>query len=195
MSRFRFAPLAMLAILFAPSVAMAAGDNHGFIFEQHGFYIIDFVIFVGLLWYFVRGPARKFLEKRHQAVKEEMEEATRIKGEAEERLARYEKLLSGLEGEVAKMRDEFKADGRRERERIMNDALKAAQKIKKDAEVRLSQEINQVRADLESEVAKRALEIAEEKIKQRVGAEQQRELVKDYVGDIEKLQDLDAAHA
>ena len=63
-----------------------------------------FLVMVGLLYWFMRSPAKTFLSTRHEAAKREMTEATALREEAEARLAKYDSLLKGLEDEIASIR-------------------------------------------------------------------------------------------
>ena len=101
---------APLIVAAASTSALAGGNGHGFSFTVEGFYIIDFVIFVFLLWWLLKGPAKRFLEGRHDRIKAELETATRLKEEAEAKLAEVERMLGGLEREIATVREQFQAD-------------------------------------------------------------------------------------
>ena len=54
---------------------------------------INFAVLVGALVYFLRKPLKEYLLKRHDTVKEKIEEADRLLGEAEEAKKKYEERL------------------------------------------------------------------------------------------------------
>lgn len=181
--------LAALCLAMSPSVALAGG----FKLEEHGYYIIDFLILFGVLYFFVRKPAREFLEKRHDAVAEEIKEASSLKKSAEERLGKYTKMLGDLDGEAKRLREEFVADGHRESARIAKEGASAAAKLAADAEVRLGQQGRMLTKEIEGEVALRAVELAEQKVQAKLTPAVQRALVDSYIADLEKLERLEAA--
>ncbi len=181
----RIIELTALLTFLAPTAAAA-----DFILEEHGYYIVDFIVLASIVFYFVKGPAKKFLEDRHEAVAREMREATALKADAEERLARYEGLLRDLTGEVTRLRDEFKADGEREAERIMFEAEATAERIRKDTTATVEAESIALRADLERMLARQALDKAEDIIKAEVSADRQKALVRGFIEDLEKHRDL-----
>ncbi|MGM0576575.1 MAG: hypothetical protein ACQEXJ_12670 [Myxococcota bacterium] len=186
-------PLTTLALLLAAPAALAA--EGGFVMEEHGFYIIDFVVFIGALWWFTRGPARRFLEERHDAVRKEMEAAAELRREAEERLRTYEARLRDLDDEIARMREDFRKDGERERERILAEAEAATERIRRDTQATVSHETSQLKQDLEAEIVERALDMAEEIVRDRMSADQHKRLVRGFIGDLESRGDLGSLSA
>lgn len=162
----------------------------GFEFNVHGFYIIDFLVLVGILWYFGKGPMQKFLASRRDKVKSEMDGAAEQRAEAQARFDRYNQLLEELPEEKARLLAEFARDGERERQRIKGEAEADAAKVARDATRAIAQEAAKLREHLEAEVAERALTLAEEKIRQRLNPMVHRQLVDQYITDLEKLDQL-----
>ncbi len=183
---------ALLVLLLAPA-ALAGGG--GFVMSEHGFYIIDFLAFMGILIYFAKGPAASFLAKRRAEIVEEMARASDLRAEAELRLARYESLLADLEGEIARLQDEFRADGERERERILAAGEEQAERIRHETAATIARETAQLSKDLEHDVAARALELADQLVRERMNAETQRTLVKSFIEELESKNDLRALSA
>ncbi len=181
--------LTLVALVATASPALAAGG--GWSFGIEGYYILDFVIFVGLIWFFVKGPARKFLEERHDRIKEDMESATRLKEAAEAELATYEAKRAGLAGEVAELRAGFQTDGVNEQQRLMNEASAAAAKMRGATDVQLEQQAAQVRSELEIELIDQVLTSTEEKVRAKMTSVTQRQLFEAYVAELEKLENLD----
>jgi F-type H+-transporting ATPase subunit b len=180
----------ILSLLASPALA---ADTNKFTFPIEGFYIIDFVIYVGLLWFFLAGPARKFLVNRHERIKAELETATRLREEAEKRLATLEAMVSGVESEIAAIREQFKADGEREQARILAEAEANAEKVRQNAKKQLEQEMAKLRETLEHELIRNVLEATEAKVKARLDAGTQKQLTANFVDSLEKIERLDRA--
>lgn len=181
-----------LMAMAAPMLAPLLGEG-GFRFTVEGFYIIDFVLLVALLWAVTKGPIKKFFLQRHEAVKHEMETATRLRQEAEAKLAELDKVMSGLEGEIAQIRDQFRADGEREKARILAAAEGDANKIRESAKKTIEQEMAKLREQLEAELVKSVMESAEAKVRQRLDQATQKKLATSYVDALEKLDKLEQA--
>ncbi len=198
MKRLTFLSALALSVTAAPAaLALGLGAGPlaaagGFEWTVHGFYVIDFALLLGLLYWLGAKPAKAFLVSRHEAVQKEMAEATRLRAEAEARFQKYDALLASLEGEIAQIREQFRQDGEREKARILADAREATEKMRRDAEKRLQQEAAKVREELEHDFAARALQLAEQKVAQRMTPQVQRNLVKTYVQELERLEGLTA---
>jgi len=180
------------ALVLMASPALAA-EGHGFSFTVEGFYIIDFVILIVLLWAVTKGPIKTFFLKRHNAIADEMAAATCLREAAEAKLAELDKVLSGLEGEIAQVREQFRADGEREKARIIAQAATDSDKIRDNAKKSLEQEMAKLREQLESELVKSVMEGAEAKVRQRLDQATQKKLASGYVDALEKLERLDRA--
>lgn len=185
--------LASLFVVVTTKVALAAEGGGGFTFAVEGFYIIDFIIMAWLLWAVTKGPIRKFFLKRHQEVANELEAATRLREEAEARLAELNEMFAGFDAEVQQIRAQFKADGEREKERILAQAEGDAQKIRDGAKKTLEQEMAKLRERLEAELVGSVLKGAEAKVRQRLDQATQQRLAAGYVDDLEKLDNLEQA--
>ncbi len=175
---------AFLATLLASPVALASG---GFVMNEHGFYIVDFVVLVGILWYYGRGPAKRFLADRRAGVEREITDASEVKRAAEERLAKYQQQLDAFDEERMKLREDFARDGERERQRIKAATNAALERLEADVERTVAQEARQAQKDLQAAVAARAVELAEERVRAQLTPATQRKLIKQYLADFERL--------
>ncbi len=194
MRALRHAVLTLAATLVASPPALAAGDGD-FSFKIEGFYIIDFVILVALLGYLLKGPARKWLADRHDRIKAELEAATNLRIEAERRLAEVDALLSGLEAEVAQVREQFRQDGEREAARIAHEATVASERHEAGLGRQLEQEQAKVREQLERELVASVLKSTEEKLKTRLDGKAQTAVTTAFVSDLEKMPALSSRAA
>jgi F-type H+-transporting ATPase subunit b len=175
--------------------AVAAGQDHGGDHEAgagghdaHHFdalefaaSIVNFLILVGILVYLARKPTRAFLVGRKKAVQEALEEATRLKAEAEAKYAEYKKRLDGLDAEIAAIRADIIKSGEAERDRIIAEAERKAARIRKDAEFLIEQQVKQLRLELRRDAVEAALAEAEKILREKTSADDQQRLARDYV--------------
>ncbi len=178
---------ALLMTLSSP--ALAAGG--GFVMEVHGYYIVDFIVFVGALYYFLKKPLASFLENRRAAAAKEMDEAAEIKSKAEERLARYDKQLASLDETREELNKEFTRDGEVEKTRALDDAKATSERLQREQERSLQQEAAKLAGGLETELATRALELAEEKIATKLTPGVHQALVAQFIADLGRIDSLD----
>ena len=139
--------------------------------------VVNFLILFGGLGYLLFKPTRAFLEKKSRDIGHEIEEAAFSRKEAEERLAAAGHRLEGLGREIANMRADAEARGRREKEAIAGLAREEAERIKRltglEIDARAKAGIREVRAF----VARKATSLARERIRKRLAAEDQALLI------------------
>ena len=185
-ARLLLRSLTLLGLLLVSTPALAGG----FELQVHGFYLLDVIILVTILGAFLKGPARTFLENRHETAKLEMEEAMSVKTESEARLSKYETALSNLDSEISELNASFEADGAREAQRIAAEGEATGEKLRRDAAETLAREGAQVKGDIERSVATKALTRAEAMILDRLDDAQHKRLIESFITDLESREDL-----
>jgi len=148
--------------------------------------VANFVIFVGLLYYFFNKPFSEYLASRHATIRKDLVEAAALKSTATAQLTQIEQKLQAIPGEIAALRtrgaEEIKAEEQRiaaaaaaERERLL-----AQTRREIDLQVRLAKkEILEHAADL-------AVQLATDRIKKEVTPDDQARLVDRYLDQVKK---------
>jgi F-type H+-transporting ATPase subunit b len=122
--------------------------------------LINFGVLVFILVRFGRKPLAAALLKRKETLTREIDDAQRLRREAEERLQQYESRLEKIGDELERVRREFREQGERDKERIVREANQRREQMHKDAELLLAQEGKQMRQDLLVEVVNEATRVA-----------------------------------
>jgi F-type H+-transporting ATPase subunit b len=122
--------------------------------------LINFGVLVFIVVRFGRKPLAAALSKRKQTLTREIDEAQRLRREAEERLQQYESRLEKIGDELERVRREFREQGERDKERIVREANERRVQMHKDAELLLAQEVKEMRHDLLVEVVNEATRVA-----------------------------------
>jgi F-type H+-transporting ATPase subunit b len=148
--------------------------------------LINFGILVGGYYLLGKDAVAAGLKGRREAIQKELEEAARMKEEAEERAKKYQARLATLEQEMATARDALVRAGEAERERIVHDAEAKAERMRKDAEFLVEQELKQIRLDLWRDTVDTAIATAEELLKKRVTPADQERLAEEYLAELGK---------
>jgi F-type H+-transporting ATPase subunit b len=146
--------------------------------------LLNFALLVGLYYKVGKKPVAEGLKKRRESVAKEIEEAQRMKREAEERAKLYQAKLEKLEDELADARAALVAAGQGERDRIVKEAEEKAERMQRDAEFLVQQELKQMRVDLLRETVDIAVREAEELLKRRVTAADQERLAEDFLAEL-----------
>lgn len=180
MARFD-AALGAAVALSLPSMALA-GD---FKFTIHGFYILDFAVFLGIIIYFGRKPIAAMLDSRYKNVVAEIEEARALRESAQAKFDEYKARLEHLEEELAAMLTDVRKGTRAEVEKILSDARATTERITAEEAARLSQESKRIREELATHAAATALQLAEAELENKLTAEVQQRLVQRTLAELE----------
>jgi F-type H+-transporting ATPase subunit b len=111
---------------------------------------------------FGKKPLADALAKRKETIIGEIENAERLRKAAEKRLAEYESKLEKIHEDLARIRGEFRQQGETEKTRLVTEAKERRERMKRDGEVLLSQEVKQMRQELVTEVVSEATRLATE---------------------------------
>lgn len=161
--------------------------EHNFCWTIHGFYVFDFIVFVGLLVFAARKPIAAMLDKRYQDVAKEIAAARQLQIEAQAKLDDYRARIAGLELELQRLLAEVRHGTESEVQRILAEAATQVQRITAEEAVRLEQESKRLREELQHEAALLALRMAEDTLKQRLDGAGQAKLVDRALADIDRL--------
>jgi F0F1-type ATP synthase membrane subunit b/b' len=146
--------------------------------------LINFGILAAGYYFLGRKPVAAGLQARRDTISREIEEAQRMKHEAEERAKSYQRKLEKLEEELAAARESLVRAGEAESERIVREAEAKAERMRKDAEFVVEQELKQLRGDLLRGTVEAAVAAAEELLKKRVTPADQERIAEDYLADL-----------
>src|SRR5579859_1959228 len=107
--------------------------------------VINFGILIAGYYLLGKRPVQAALLARRDAIAKDIEQAARMKEEAEQRAKVYLSKLAGLEEEVRGAREALIRAGESEGDRIVAEAEAKAERMRKDAEFLVVQELKQVR--------------------------------------------------
>ena len=155
--------------------------------------VVVFILFAWILGKFAWGPLLKIVDEREKTIREQVDSAQLSAAEAKDLLAQHQELL--------------RAAGR-EREEILQKAVKEAEQVRTDlmtkaradadqavarAREQMQREKDQAIAELRAQVADIAVEAASRIVKSSLTEEAQRKLVDDYIRDLPRAQEAGRA--
>jgi F-type H+-transporting ATPase subunit b len=145
---------------------------------------LNAAILYALLFKFGKGPIGEALRSRKQRITKGMEEAAKVKAEAEARLAEYQKKLDEIDADVARIRREMKEEGDAENARILSEAKERRSRMERDARALVEQELKTARDNLLRDTVRAAIKSAETQLAAKVGDADQQRLGDEYLASI-----------
>lgn len=126
---------------------------------------VNFVFFVGLIVYFLRGKVGPFFSETNKAIAKGMADAAVKAEQAQERLNAMERKLAVLGNEIAGLREHAAAEMERDRERIEQETAAEIQRLQQRAESEIHAAAMQAQARLRHQAASLALDLAERQVR------------------------------
>ena len=177
------------------SHGQVAEDSHGGGDEHHGaddghgtgmaatdwYRILNFAVLAAALFFIARKPLPAALNSRIAGIQEQLAGLKSKKEAAEANLVQYNEKIAALDQESEAIIQEFIRQGEEAKERIVNEAHAAAEKLKEQASKNIANEISQAKVRIKAGVVESALVKAEEMIKANITQDDQNRLVDEYL--------------
>ncbi len=143
--------------------------------------VLNFGILAIAGFLIAKKPVKEFFSSRAKGIEDELNDLEAQKAEAEKMLAEYQAKFNNLEQESKQIVADYIKQGEAAKERILAEAQAQAEKLEDTAKRNIEQEFKAARAQLQQEIALKAMEKAEEFIKESISSEDQEKLVDDYL--------------
>jgi F-type H+-transporting ATPase subunit b len=145
---------------------------------------INFILYAGVLYYFVLPLVRNFLRSRHAEIVAAIDQAAAKKQRAEALVREYRAKLAGLEQETQAIRALLREEGEREKARLLREARTMGDKTREDARFLAEVEVKTARQDIIEEMARRAEAMARELVQRNISPTDQSRLVREFIQQI-----------
>jgi F-type H+-transporting ATPase subunit b len=182
--------LSIPPLIFICSVAYASeGGGHGDAakdWKDFAWRVFDFAILAGFLYWAAAKKIKEFFFDRRNNIKATIEEKIAEREETEKKFKEYSLRLDKATEEIKGIFEMIKAQGLTEKEKIIEDAKKAAAKMIEDTQARMEQELKTARNQLRSEATALSVAMAEELLKKNINQELHENMVKDYLDKVVK---------
>lgn len=149
---------------------------------------VNFILFVGILVYFLREPLLDFLGDRSEKIRQALEKIARQKEEVQTRLADYQRRLERAADEIEKLKAEFQREGELEKKNLVQRAQTYAEKIRQDAKRIAEQELRKARHLLRQKAFLLSVELAQKKIEQAINSADQTRLARWGISHLERME-------
>ena len=177
----------LLTALFLSDLwaATSAGvEEHAASATQLFYPLINFLIFAYLIKRLLLPLVKNYLRSRREEIVAALGEADESKKRAEAMVQEYRARMARLEEEMKRLREELRADGEREKAKMLREAEETAAKIKVDADFLAEQEIKLARQRLREEIARLAQAAAQKLIQSHLTPADQERLVEEFLSGV-----------
>ena len=192
MNRYVKVLLTVAVMLLLPALGLA--EDHGAEHGEHGGWdvtsivasFVNFFVLIGLFVFLFKGKLTEFLKERRAQVEVELNEAARLRAEAEAKHKEYSERMAKLDQELGQIKREMIAAGEKERDRIVAEAEEKASRMRKEAEFIIEQQAKQLREDLKREASEAAVTAAEQLLEKATTSFDQQRLAQEYLAALQK---------
>lgn len=169
--------LVFAALAVIPADALAAGEHDAPRWGDFGWRVLNFVIFAGILWYFVGGLAKRFFKGRRETIRGALDDLEERRAKAREHLAAVESRIARLDEEREAILAESRALGESLKQGIVDEAHRQAAQIVEQARLTAENEGRAMLADVRSAIADEIVDAAEKALREKLNADEHDKLI------------------
>lgn len=173
--------LLALALPMMAGAAQAAGPDAGPSYADFGWRVLNFAVLLALIYWLSADKLKVFFSDRRDDIQTALTETEASRKAAQQTFQEYEIKLAKATGEIDEITAMIKAQGQAEKERLIEEGRKAAQKVREDAQARMEQAFSQASQALRTEAVRLSTEMAAELLKKNIQPADHEALVKDYI--------------
>jgi F-type H+-transporting ATPase subunit b len=151
------------------------------------FKFFNFAILLAILIKFGGKPLKTFLANRRNAIKETIDETTRILNEAEALKRAYEEKLAGLDAEIAAFKKTIISEVENEKTKIIAEATQFASKMKEQARLAYEQEFKEIKNKIKEDIAQLTVKNAEKLIAEKMNKADHEKMIEDFIVKLRSL--------
>jgi len=178
----------------APEHAQPAGEHEaeghdesiGGMIKKMGWPVANFIIFLGVIYYFGNKPMKEYLAARSATIRKDLVEAAELKATATAQLAAIEQKLQALPGELDKLRTRGAEDIKAEDARIAAAAAADRERLLEQTRREIDLQVRLAKKEILEHAADLSVQLATERIKKEVTPEDQSRLVDRYLDQVKK---------
>lgn len=142
--------------------------------------LVNFILFVGILIYFLRKPIAQFLRQRVEKLRKDLERAEAERVAARGKLHELESRLSRLDEEIVSLKSQAAAEAQAEDARLQAGAEAEAEKLRAMARRDIGAATEAAKSELKTYAAAQAVELAKEIARREMKEDDHHRLVQQF---------------
>jgi F-type H+-transporting ATPase subunit b len=151
-----------------------------------GWPVANFIIFIGVLYYYLNQPLKDYLAGRSATIRKDLVEAAELRSTATAQLATIEQKLQALPGELVALRTRGAEDIKAEEQRIAAAAVADRERLLEQTRREIDLQVRLAKKEILEHAADLSVQLATEKIQKEVTPEDQSRLVDRYLDQVKK---------
>ncbi|MDH4231594.1 MAG: ATP synthase F0 subunit B [Nitrospirota bacterium] len=179
----------LLLLVFASLVFASeggGGEEHASVLKAYLWPVINFLILVGVMVFFLRKMDIKgYFKKRTELIEQSLREAREAKELAQKALAQVEERLKVKDTEMEQIIAGAKLSGENEKARLIEEGDKLKTRILEQAKTNIDYEVKRAKESIKEEAVEIAMELAEKKLREKLSKEEQLKLLEESLAKIE----------
>jgi F-type H+-transporting ATPase subunit b len=148
--------------------------------------VANFIIFLGVIYYFANKPMKEYLATRSSTIRKDLVDAAELRATATAQLATIEQKLQALPGEITALRTRGAEEIKSEEQRIAAGAAADRERLLDQTRREIDLQVRLAKKEILEHAADLSVQLATERIKNEVSAEDQSRLVDRYLDQVKK---------
>jgi F-type H+-transporting ATPase subunit b len=148
--------------------------------------VANFIIFVGVLYYFFNKPLTEYLATRSSSIRKDLVEAAELRNKATAQLAAIEQKLQALPGELNTLRSRGAEDIKAEEQRIDAAAAADRERMLEQTRREIDLQVRLAKKEILEHAANLSVQLATDRIKKEVTPADQDRLVDRYLSQVKE---------
>jgi len=145
----------------------------------------NFIVLVGILYYFLRTPAINYFTDRSITIRKELVEAAAIKADATAKLEVLDAKLKALPGEIESLRTRGAEEIAAEEQRIAAAAAAERERLLEQTRMEIDLQLRRAKREILEHAADLSVQLATERLKKDVTPDDQAKLVDRYLRQVQ----------
>ena len=168
--------------------AHGAEAAHGVAWMEWLWKIVNFAILVFILVKFMGKPLKEFLRKRTEVIEKTLQEARQAKELAQKALTAVEERLKFKDKEIEEILTASRSSAMLEHDSLVQQGERMRDKILEQAQTGIEYGLRQAKEEIRAEAVEIAMEMAENKLKEKLTPDTQQRLIEESLARIEGKQ-------
>ena len=157
------------------------GGHEGPGWASFAWKLLNFLVMAGIIYWLAAKKVKEFFTGRQEGIKTSLAEAVSTREDAEKKFREYAVKLDRATDEIDEISRMIQAQGLTEKERIIGEARKTAEKMREDTKARMEQEFNKASHQLRIEAVRLSAQMAEGLLRKNIRVEDHEAMVQDYI--------------